>query len=40
MGAVPKNTVLEIVGSQKGWLQISYQGKTVYVDSAFVKVLP
>ncbi|XOS94703.1 SH3 domain-containing protein [Brevibacillus laterosporus] len=40
MVAVPKNTVLEVVGSQKGWLKVSYQGKIAYVDNAFVKMLP
>nr|WP_232698788.1 5'-nucleotidase C-terminal domain-containing protein [Brevibacillus daliensis] len=38
--AVPKNTVLEVVGSHQGWLKVMYNGKTAYVDQAFVKFLP
>ncbi|MFM1651062.1 5'-nucleotidase C-terminal domain-containing protein [Brevibacillus sp. B_LB10_24] len=36
--AVPKGTVLQVLGMDKGWVKISFEGKTAYVDGAYVKL--
>ncbi|MFK4333102.1 N-acetylmuramoyl-L-alanine amidase [Bacillus sp. RC240] len=37
IGGVLNGTTLNVVGSENGWFKVSYQGKTGYVSSEFVK---
>ncbi|WP_442604382.1 5'-nucleotidase C-terminal domain-containing protein [Paenibacillus sp. KN14-4R] len=36
--AVPQGTVLEVLGYEKGWVKVSYQGKPAYVGPSHVTI--
>ena len=40
MGTYDKGTKMTITGSQKGWYKVSYNGKTGYVSSDYMRLVP